>query len=296
MSIRLRLTHLLIAAWNITNPIMAQAPCGVASGPLTVPPTFFLPIEFSQGAVFQSGKSQLFEAALRAHPSRGFGCDRALRLGTTIAAAYFSPDLEPMGGLRASFRIARWFRLGGSDAGLHLAGEYLWGTRARRTLSGALVADALGLAQFNVRVGREMRDRHWFFELSAGADIAIWRRHSVQRSGGGRRDVFPELTGFMQIVAVQMSIQASWVRDSGQSDTVRGLLGEASGQFDETALKNFFRTREVPLLATTVDNAIESARNRAGTEGIVIPDSADSGNRKALVLALVAGLRKAVER
>jgi hypothetical protein len=200
-----------------------------------------------------------------------------------------------MGGFRASYRIARFISHGGSDAGLHLAGETLWGTRARRTVSGAFVADAFGLVQINLRVGREIHDRRWFFELSAGADIAIWRRGPVQRPAERPSAAFPELTGFLGIVEVQMSIQASWVCEHGSLDIVRGLLDEASGRADGDALKDLFRDRGMPRLAATVDSVIESARLRAVAEGIPIPDFADPGNRRMLVTALVQGLRRAVQ-
>ena len=265
--------------------------------PLVSEPTFFLPIELGDGAAWVGGVSATYLASLRLDPALGVGSGRKLRVGAVAAIAYFSPELEPMGGGRVTYRVAHPVNLLGSGVFVHVAGEALWGTRDRRTAGGAIIIDADRFAQLTVRAGRELRDHHTQFEISLGTDLALWASRPARRPPSARPVPFAPLTGFFRRVAVRMSTEASWLCDSAAATALaaaRAAVPEAAGQPDVPALKALLRRRGLERLARTVEATLEGARSDAQFEHAPLPDFGDADTQRQLVKALVFGWRVAM--
>ena len=273
-------------------------PSSSAGGqPLRVVPSFYLPVELGDGGIWGSSAPVTYAASLRLHPTVGIGSGRALRLGATGAIAYFSPEIEFLGGARVSYRVMHPVDLLGSGLFVHLAGEALWGSRNRRLVGGAVILDADRFAQLTVRAGRELHNHATFFEISAGTDIALWATPPAARPPTISPQRFPKLTGFYRILAVRMSTEASWLLDSG-ADTARtrarAVLPDATGTPDVQSLLALLRSRGLEKLARNVEAALQGAESEARHEGLPVPDFQNVDTQRQLVNALVHGWRVAM--
>jgi|GEM_PF-3231033 len=278
-------------------------PVGAQSGdesrePLRITPTFFLPVEIGDGAIFVDRKPQVYTASLRIHPTVGIGSERKLRIGATGALQYFSPDLELMGGVRISYQFLDAFNIGGASAGLHLAAEGLVGTNNRKTAGGALIGDGFGAVQFTARIARELEADFWLFELSVGTDLAFWFRGPAKRPETQRPILYPDLEGYFRMIAVRMAREASWLLDEDSQEQLhkaKAVIDDAARLPNVDALKDFLQNQTLFRLTQTVQRTINGANRRAEIENVPIPDLNEADNQRDLVNALIQGWRKSME-
>ncbi len=281
----------------------ATIPVGAQTGeegrePLRVPPTFFLPLEIGDGAIFVDQKPQVYTASLRIHPTVGIGSARKFRISATGALVYFSPDLELMGGGRISYQLLDAFNIGGASAGLHLAAEGLVGTNDRKTLGGALIADGFGAVQVSARISRELEDNFTLFELSVGTDLGTWFRGPAKRPATTRPSLYPDLQGYDRLIAVRMAREASWLLDEdsqAQLQKAKAVIDDAAMLPNADALKDFLQNQGLSRLAQTVQRTIDGINRRAEIENVPVPDLNEADSQHNLVNALIQGWRKAME-
>jgi len=287
----------VLLVFAITLPVGAQSG-DESREPLRVTPTFFLPLEIGDGAIFVDRKPQVYTASLRIHPTVGIGSERKLRIGATGALEYFSPDLELMGGGRISYQLLDAVNIGGASAGLHLAAEGLVGTNNRKTLGGALIADGFGAVQATARISRELEGDFTLFELSVGTDLATWFRGPAKRPDTPRPILYPNLRGYNRLIAVRMAREASWLLDEDSQEQLQKsgeVIDDAARLPNVDALKDFLQNQTLSRLAQTVQRTIAGINRRAEIESVPIPDLNEAGAQLDLVNALIQGWRKAME-
>jgi hypothetical protein len=251
-------------------------------------------LELGQGGIFIHDKPQLFKASLQTHFNLGIDPQRKFRIGPTGALQYFSPDLEAMGGGRVSYLFWETLNIGGASAGLHVAAEGLVGTGKRKTVGGALIADGFGVLQLTARVAQEVKGDVTFFELAVGADLLAWFGGSSKSNRTPQPVTHP---GYFDLVALNMSVEASWLLEpefSGELEKSKRLIRQAQNLPDTTALISLLENNDLARLASNVRSSIDGANLRAQMENMNISGMNGPNNRKRLVKAIIEGWHEAM--
>jgi len=291
----MKVQHLLLIFGILFSPLLqfedaivhAQQSRGNST---SLAPKFFFPIEIGQGAVFTDA-TWPYNAALRAHFLYGLDSDSRLRLGPSGTVQYFSPDLEVLAGGRISYALFKGIEIGERRATIHLAIEGLFGTNNKKTLSGAVIADAFEVFLLTLRVGQELETSSTFFEVSFGADILEWLSEP-DTADVDLGNPFSDLSGFYRIVAVRMSIESSWLL-GGEEETLlnlsREFVGTAESERNTTSLYIFLEQNGLSKIVQDMRSSVESSIQWSENQEKPIPDLSDPANQQELCKALVTG-------